>query len=137
MNSIQGFSLKTRGDESSKSCLFYAGIDTGRVILGLEIVKQYSLSNKQFLLVTDYGDPWEELTEIMLLDEKFCVLARARLGSIGTAFVSKTYSLKDIRWLSEREFLTVPNDERDGSYRCVIRSFGIPLVYPRLHITPV
>lgn len=130
---VQCFSLETRG-ESPDSFLLRDGHRTGTLVPGVEIVKQYAVRNSCYLLITDYDDPWEEITELVLLDQGSHVLAKQRLGSIGTAFAHKTYAVKDIEWLNEDEFVTVPRETAEGYYCCVIRPFGLPFFYPRIQI---
>lgn len=133
MTPVQCFSLETRG-ESPDSFLLRDGQRTGTLVPGVEIVKQYAVEGDRYLIVTDYDDPWEELTELVLLNQRGGVLAKQRLGSIGTAFARKTYAVKDVEWLNESEFMTIPRNSEDGYFRCAIRPFGIPFFYPRMHV---
>lgn len=100
-------------------------------IPGCELIRQFEVPDG-YLLITDYDDPWEELTEVVLLDRELRIIGKQRLGKAGLAFARNIYMLKDVEWLGDRDFITIPADEAQGRYQFTIRDWGVPYVYPRL-----
>lgn len=135
MTPITQFSLAGSDAPSAKagmrSRLLSDGGPTSTCLPGRRVASQFAL-DCGYLVVTDFDDPWEEWTFISLLDERLRLLSCRQLGSLGTAFASKTFSLKAIEWVDSRHFVAVPFNEADGRYQFTIRSWGIPFLRPRL-----
>ncbi|WP_374594048.1 hypothetical protein [Aquabacterium sp.] len=132
---ITRFSLAGFDAPSAKAAmrarLLSDGGPTSTRLPGRRVVSQFAL-DRGYLVATDFDDPWEEWTFVSLLDERFRLLSCRRLGSWGTAFASKTFSLKAIEWVDACHFVAVPFDEADGRYQFAIRAWGIPFLWPRL-----
>lgn len=56
------------------------GVDTGARVHGYALLHQFAVPGGRFLLITDYQCPWEEETEVLLLDENLSLLSRMHFG---------------------------------------------------------
>ena len=127
------FSLR-EPDDAGRSLLLVDGQSTGTRVRGSALRWQFSLP-QGFVLITDYDDPWEEITEITLLDASMKTIGTASLGGGGTAFAHSTYQVKDLRWLDDRSFVTVPSAPEQGQYRVAISERALPVIGTRLKVT--
>lgn len=121
-------------DGAGRSLLWADGHPTDTRIRGSSLRWQFSLP-KAFVLITDYDDPWEEITEITLLDTSLKTIGTASLGGGGTAFALSTYQVKDIQWLDQHSFVTVPTTPEQGQFQIAVRDRPFPVMGTRLKVT--
>jgi hypothetical protein len=119
------------GEDATKCRLMADGVSTNRMISGIKMVDQFELPGG-FLLVTDFNDPWEESTQLTLLDEQFKPLARKSLGLDGYVFMRRPFSTTTIEILNDRELLLKSLSEDEGQYHVEIRETGIPIFKSRI-----
>jgi hypothetical protein len=62
-------------------------VRTRHKLEGVSLVDQYE-TDCGYLLITDYNDPWEELTVVTLLDQGFKLL-----GKFVYVFPSRTFAV--------------------------------------------
>lgn len=136
MKRIKQFSLRrhdgSREEWPTRSNLLVNGQSTSTKIPGYELLQQFEIP-AGYLLVTDYDCPFEETVNLILLNRNLRILSCQSIGS-SFAFAPRgnSYLLKDIEWLDDWHFLTIPFDEQEKRYNVTIRTWSIPFIYPRL-----
>ena len=136
MKRVERFSLvpyeapHEEGPERSK--LLVDGRPTSTKVPGYEILHQFEIP-AGYLLATDFDCPFEETVNLILLDHNYRLVSYKSIGAT-FSFVPNgtTYLLKDIEWIDDWHFVTIPFGEDDERYRLTIRPWGIPYIYPRL-----
>jgi hypothetical protein len=84
-----------RDRDATTTMLLVDGKPAGISLEGLQLVDQFETENG-YLLVTDYNDPWEELTVVTLLDAGLNQVAKKQLGKFLYVFPSRTFAAKRI-----------------------------------------
>ena len=127
-------SYETWGERSQ---LIFDGKPTSTTVPGHQLLRQYEVP-MGYLLATDFNCPYEEQTHFLLLDHRFRVLSDRVLGVPALSVASNgSYLLKDIEWLDDWHFLTIPYGDAGEKWHFTIRRHGIPFLYPQLKMTPV
>lgn len=84
MRPIQTFALEQHPSPYEtwprRTRLLRGGVDTGTKVPGYSLLHQFELPGPRFLLITDHACPWEEDTEVLLLDDRLAPLARSHFG---------------------------------------------------------
>lgn len=103
MENISHFSIEKHNGPYEKwplkSKLFHSDKDTGIKIPGFSLLHQFKLGN-EFLLITDWDCPFEEATEILLLDSSFRIISHKRLSCWYYSWL-----LDSIEYIDENQFL--------------------------------
>lgn len=130
MNSITEFSFdhptSLREDWPLKLPVLRNGLSTTLLLPGRTLRYQFRNEN-ELLFITDWENPYEECTEFTLCDANLVCRGRC---SIGGCYSS--YDLKRVKWIDERQMLA--DFEENGSFRLMIRSWGVPYLFPRLKL---
>ena len=120
MEIISHFSLEKHqgayGTWPLKSKLFYDKKDTAVQITGYSLRYQFKLKNKlkdEFLLITDWDCPFEEVTELWLLNSSFKIISHKSIGAWHSSWL-----LDDIKYVGPNQFLLLFGDL---SYNLTIR----------------
>lgn len=135
MKPITQFSLETHDvpyeQRPSYSHLFVDGKPTSLRLPGYVLLYQFDTS-AGFLLVTDYDCPYEERVNFILLSHDLHVMSRRSLGAPNFTVIPNTsYLLKNIEWVDDRHFVTIPIGE-DSKWLFTILKWGIPYLRPQL-----
>lgn len=110
---------------------------TPTIIPGTVLLHQFQIP-AGFLLATDYDCPHEETANLILLDKNYNIVSQRSLGTPAFTFIPNcSYLLKDIEWLDDWHFLTIPYGDAGEKWHFTIRRHGIPFLYPQLTMTPV
>lgn len=121
--------------ERSQLCV--DGQLTPTVVPGKVLLHQFHIP-AGLLLATDYDCPHEETANFILLDETYKIVSQRSLGTPAFTFVPNcSYLLKDIEWLDDWHFLTIPYGDTGEKWHFTIRRRGIPFLYPQLTMSPV
>jgi hypothetical protein len=81
--------------EATHAALLVDGARTPYKLEGVKLVDQYE-TDCGYLLITDYNDPWEELTVVTLLDQGLKPLGSKLLGKFVYVFPSRTFAVQRI-----------------------------------------
>lgn len=132
MKRVDRFQLHSPIGEGATECrLIVDGGSTDRLITGIQLVDQFEVPGG-YLLVTDFNDPWEESTQLTLLDNQFRTIARKSLGLDGYVFMRRPFSVSHIEFLSDRELVLTSSNEGEGQYHIQIREHGFPFIKSRI-----
>jgi hypothetical protein len=116
---IDKFALEPRDPgrdrDATTTMLLVGGRPTGIALEGLQLVDQFDTGNG-YLLVTDYNDPWEELTVVTLLDANLKQVAKKRLGKFLYVFPSRTFSVNRID-IDGGDLVLQGSSAEEGRYR--------------------
>ena len=119
MRRVDKFALEPRDPgrdrDATTTMLLVGGRPTGITLEGLQLVDQFETDNG-YLLVTDYNDPWEELTVVTLLDADLKQVAKKRLGKLLYVFPSRTFSVKRID-IDGGDLVLQGSSAEEGGYR--------------------
>jgi hypothetical protein len=128
VNVIDQFTLEQPAGPCEKwplrSRLLCDGEPTGISLPGYVLLHQYE-TPYGYIFVTDYDDPFEEITNFVLVSKRLRVLSCRWLGAM-----YDTYLLQGIEWVDDRTFIATIY--RDCRWCFTIRSWGIPYIRPRL-----
>jgi hypothetical protein len=120
---IDKFALEPRDPgrdrDATTTMLLVGGRPTGIALEGLQLVDQFDTGNG-YLLVTDYNDPWEELTVVTLLDAGLNQVAKKQLGKFFYVFPSRTFAAKRIDVDGDALVMQGSSPE-EGRYRVEVR----------------
>lgn len=123
MKRVDKFALEPRDPvrdrESTTTMLLVDGRPAGVALEGLQLVDQFETENG-YLLVTDYNDPWEELTVVTLLDAGLKPVAKKQLGRFFYVFPSRTFAAKRIDVDGDALVMQGSSPE-EGRYRVEVR----------------
>ena len=125
MNFIKNFSIEKINDLKSK--LFFNGKYTGTNICGIDLRYQIKILDKYYLIITDYDCPFEETTEIALINTNFKFLSRK---SIGGPYYS--WDIYNVEFIDSQNINLIFGD---NIMRITLREFSIPYLFPKMKIT--
>ena len=127
LNYIDNFSIEKINELKSK--LFFKGKYTGTNVSGIALIKQLQILDKYYLIITDSDCPYEEVTNITLIDNNFKALSRRWIGfPCNSWFVTKV------------EFIDSKNMNLffcETIIRITIRNFSIPYLMPKIKMTRI
>lgn len=123
MKRVDKFALEPRDPvldrDATTTMLLVDGKPAGISLEGLQLVDQFETENG-YLLVTDYNDPWEELTVVTLLDAGLNQVAKKQLGKFLYVFPSRTFAAKRIDVDGDALVMQGSSPE-EGRYRVEVR----------------
>lgn len=122
MKKINRFSLDMEAvapaSEATHAPLLVDGVRTPYKLEGVRLVDQYEM-NGGYLIFTDCDCPYEELTFVTLLDERFKPVHSKMLGKCVYVFPSRTFTVQRID-IEDGALLVHPYSPDEGRYRVVV-----------------
>ncbi len=119
MKQISRFALDmeavAQDPEATHAPLLVDGVRTPYKLEGVSLVDQYE-TERGYLLVTDYNDPWEELTVVTLLSKQLKPLASRLLGKFVYVFPSRTFAVQRID-IDGDALVLLGSSPEEGRYR--------------------
>lgn len=109
------------------SRLIQDGITLNLTLPGYDLLRQYETVD-DYLFVTDYDCPFEEITNFILVD-KACrrILCKRSFG-----WMYATFLLDDLFWQDERHFTAIISGH---PFQFTIRKYFVPFLYPKLGVS--
>lgn len=100
MQPIQDYRLSTQdgeGPRALRTALLYGdGRETGCAVPGFVLLHQFRVG-VETLLITDWDCPYEEATEVMLLDQTHRLIARRSFGAMYASWALQRVEVLDAR----------------------------------------
>ncbi len=119
MKQISRFALDmeavAQDPEATHAPLLVDGVRTPYKLEGVRLVDQYE-TNAGYLIFTDCDCPYEELTFVTLLDERFKPVHSKMLGKCVYVFPSRTFSVRSID-IDDGALVVHPYSPEEGRYR--------------------
>ena len=111
-----------------KSKLFYDNKDTGRKIPGFSLRYQFKVGNET-LLITDWDCPFEEVTEILILNGAFKIISHKRIGGWYYSWL-----LHGIEYVGDKQFLLFFGEV---TYKLTIRPNHFPWLLSKVRLEKI